>query len=169
MDSIYLLSLDRDLLSFLRLSRSLSRDRDLFLSLERDLFRSFRSFLSFDLERFRSLERDLLSRDLDLLRRSFDLDLLDLFLSRLLDRDLLLDFLRYDLKIYETLFCGKLYFHISLNGLGILSNIFGKIRLEIGKNRVFLALGKVLIFGPKIGLEKSLFMHHFLKFAHGYA
>ena len=96
---LYLLSLDRDLLSFLLLSRDLDR----FLS--RDLER-FLTFLSLDLDRFLSLDRDLLSLDLDrlsldldLLCLSFDLDLLDLFdLSLLFDLDLLLDFLLYDLK-----------------------------------------------------------------------
>ena len=52
--------------------------------------------------------------------------------------------------------CGKLYFHISLHGLGILSKIFGKIKMEIGKNGVLVALGTGPIFGPKMGLEESL-------------
>ena len=38
----------------------------------------------------------------------------------------------FSLKIFFS--CGKLCFHISLPGLGILSKIFGNIRLEIGKN-----------------------------------
>ena len=58
--------------------------------------------------------------------------------------------------ILTNIYCGMPCFHISWPELGNMSKLFGKIRLEIVKNCVLVALTMGPIFGHKMGLEKSL-------------